>query len=96
MGLNFMGDRPLTCRKVRATIADRFSREGLAVDIDFYLASQRVIRTLDEIAAVRGYYPLHLRVDNGPENTAGKMLEWSIEYNAQLHFIDPGKAGQNA
>lgn len=95
-GLDFMEDRLLTRRKVRAlTIEDRLSREGLAVDIDFSLTSRRVIRTLDDIAAVRDY-PKRLRVDNGPENTAMAMLTWSIEHNVELHFIDPGKPSQNA
>jgi len=95
-GLDFMEDTLLTRRKVRiATIEDRHSREGLAVDPDFSLTSRRVIRTLDDIAAVRGY-PSRLRVDNGPENCAGVMLQWSIDHNVELHFIDPGKPAQNA
>jgi putative transposase len=94
--LDFMEDTLLTRRKVRiATIEDRHSREGLAVDPDFSLTSRRVIRTLDDIAAVRGY-PSRLRVDNGPENCAGVMLQWSIDHNVELHFIDPGKPAQNA
>jgi putative transposase len=95
-GLDFMEERLLTRRKVRVlTIEDRFSREGLAVDPDFSLTSPRVIRTLEEIAAVRGY-PTRLRVDNGPENIAGKMLQWSVDHRVELHFIDPGKPAQNA
>ena len=95
-GLDFMEDRLLTRRKVRVlTIEDRLSREGLSVDADFSLTSRRVIRTLDAIAAVRGY-PKQMRVDNGPENTAGAMLTWSVEHNVELHFIDPGKPVQNA
>jgi len=95
-GLDFMHDYLLTRRKVRLlTIEDRFSREGLAVDPDFSLTSRRVIRTLDEIAAVRGY-PSRLRVDNGPENIAGVMLQWSVDHKVDLHFIDPGKPAQNA
>ncbi len=95
-GLDFMGDYLLSRRKVRVlTIEDRFSREGLALDPDFSLTSRRVIRTLDEIAAIRGY-PMRLRVDNGPENVAGAMLQWSVDHNVLLHFIDPGKPAQNA
>ncbi len=95
-GLDFMEDRLFTRRKVRAlTIEDRLTREGLALDVDFSLTSRRVIRTLDEIASVRGY-PSRLRIDNGPENTAGAMLTWSINHNVDLHFIDPGKPVQNA
>ena len=95
-GLDFMEERLLTKRKVRLlTIEDRLSREGFAVDADFSLTSRRVIRTLEAIAAVHGY-PKRLRVDNGPENTAGAMLTWSVEHNVELHFIDPGKPAQNA
>ena len=95
-GLDFMQEWLMTRRKIRLlTIEDRFSREGLALDPDFSLTSRRVIRTLDDIAAVRGY-PTRLRVDNGPENIAGVMLQWSIDHNVLLHFIDPGKPAQNA
>jgi putative transposase len=95
-GLDFMQEYLLTKRKVRLlTIEDRFSREGLALDSDFSITSRRVIRTLDEIAEIRGY-PSRLRVDNGPENIAGAMLQWSIDHNVLLHFIDPGKPYQNA
>ena len=77
----------MTKRKVRLlTIEDRFSREGLALDPDFSLTSRRVIRTLDDIADIRGY-PARLRVDNGPENVAGVMLQWSVDHHvaAALH-----------
>jgi putative transposase len=95
-GLDFMEDRLLTRRKVRVlTIEDRFSREGLALDPDFSLTSRRTIRMLDEIADVRGY-PKRLRIDNGPELTSSAMLDWSIEHDVELHFIDPGKPAQNA
>jgi putative transposase len=95
-GLDFMHEYLMTKRKVRLlTIEDRFTREGLALDPDFSLTSRRVIRTLDDIAEVRGY-PGRLRVDNGPENVAGAMLQWSIDHNVLLHFIDPGKPAQNA
>ena len=79
-GLDFMHEYLMTKRKVRLlTIEDRFSREGLALDPEFSLTSRRVIRTLDAIAELRGY-PLRLRVDNGPENVAGAMLQWSIDH----------------
>lgn len=95
-GLDFMQEYLMRKRKVRLlTIEDRFTREGLALDPDFSLTSRRVIRTLDDISAVRGY-PSRLRVDNGPENVAGAMLQWAVDHNVQLHFIDPGKPAQNA
>jgi putative transposase len=91
-----MEDRLFHGRKVRGmTLEDRFSREGLALQIDFSLPSLRVVRELDAIAAMRGY-PKRLRVDNGPELTSLKMLEWAIEHDVELHFIEPGKPAQNA
>lgn len=33
---------------------------------------------------------------HGPENIAGAMLQWSVDHNVHLHFIDPGKPAQNA
>lgn len=59
------------------------------------MTSRRVIRTLDEIADVRSC-PTRIRVDNGPENIAGPMLQWSVDHNVHLHCIDPGKPAQNA
>jgi putative transposase len=95
-GLDYMEDRLWTRRKIRAlTVEDRFSREGLALDIDFSLTGRRVTRALDDIALVRGY-PRRLRIDNGPENCSRAMLDWSIDHEVELHFIDPGKPAQNA
>ena len=95
-GLDFMEDRLFSGRKIRLmTLEDRFSREGLALEIDFSMPSGRVIRELDAVAAVRGY-PKRLRVDNGSELTSLAMLRWSIAHDVHLHFIEPGKPQQNA
>jgi putative transposase len=77
------------------TIEDRFTHPGLALDPDFSLTSRRVIRTLHSIAELRGY-PFRLRVNNGPENVASAMLQWSAYHDVMLHFTDPGKPAQNA
>jgi transposase InsO family protein len=95
-GLDFMEDRLLYGRKVRAmTLEDRFSRDGLALEVDFSMPSRRVIRELDAVAAERGY-PDRLRVDNGPELTSLAMLKWAADRNVELVFIEPGKPAQNA
>ncbi len=52
-------------------------------------------RTLDNIAAVRGY-PRMLVLDNGPEMYSLAMLRWARDRNVQLHHIAPGKPVQNA
>ncbi len=95
-GLDFMEDRLFHGRKLRCmTLEDRFSREGLALELDFSFPSSRAICELNAIAAVRGY-PKRLRVDNGPELTSLAMLRWASEHEVDLHFIDPGKPAQNA
>jgi len=95
-GLDFMEDRLFNRRKIRVmTLEDRFSREGLALEPSFSITSPRVVRELDAVAAVRGY-PTRLRIDNGPELTSRALLQWSVDHEVDLHFIDPGKPSQNA
>jgi putative transposase len=95
-GLDFMEDRLFNRRKIRVmTLEDRFSREGLALEPSFSIPSQRVVRELDAVAAVRGY-PTRLRIDNGPELTSRALLQWSVDHEVDLHFIDLGKPSQNA
>ena len=59
------------------------------------LPGKRVTRELDSVAAIRGY-PNRLRIDNGPELTSTALLNWSIDHDVKLHFIDLGKPAQNA
>lgn len=62
--IDFMSDALWDGRRFRTfNVLDDFSREALAVEIDLNLPSARVIRTLERIAAWRGY-PSRLRLDN--------------------------------
>ena len=67
----------------------------LAIEIDTSLPSGRIVRTLDTIAAWRGY-PKRLRSDNGLELISQQMKRWSEKNGIQLDFIEPGKPVQNA
>ncbi len=75
-------------------VVDDFNREALTIAIDFNLPAQRVVRELDQVAAVRGY-PLKLRLDNGPEFIALALAEWAEQHSVTLEFIKPGKPMQN-
>ena len=44
-------------------VLDDFNREGLAIEVDFSLPSERVVRTLNQVIAWRRK-PLAIRVDN--------------------------------
>ena len=73
---------------------DDFNRELLAIEVDFNLPAERVVRTLERIAATRGY-PLNLRSDNGPEFIAVTLADWAEQHGVSLEFIKPGKPMQN-
>ena len=94
--LDFMSDSLSNGRAFRTlNIIDDFNREVLWIEIDTSLPAERVIRTLDMIAAWRGY-PKQIRLDNGPELISRKMAQWAEGNNIELAFIQPGKPAQNA
>lgn len=94
--IDFMHDRLASSRNIRTmNVVDDFTRECLALEINFSFGSHDVIRGFEEIAFERGL-PETIRFDNGSEFTSHAMLRWGAERNVQLHFIDPGKPTQNA
>ena len=74
---------------------DDCNREALAIEIDLNLPAPRVVRTLDRLAARRGY-SRQVRMDNGPEFVSNAMAEWAVDHAVQLEFIQPGKPTQNS
>lgn len=84
--LDFVSDTLSTGRRFRAlTIVDDFSRECIAIEVDFSLTGARVATVLTRSAIARG----------ACEFTCDKMLEWSALTRVSQHFIDPGKPTQN-
>ena len=57
-------------------ILDDFNREGLAIEVDFSLPSERVVRTLNQVIAWR-VRQLAIRVDNGPEYISARFQKWA-------------------
>jgi len=69
-----MHDQLSDGRSIRLfNVIDDFNREGLGIEVDFSLPSERVIRSLDQIIEWRGQ-PLRIRCDNGPELVSGVTL----------------------
>jgi putative transposase len=92
---DFMSDALWGNRRFRTfNVVDDFNREALAIEVDFNLSAERVVRTLDRIAATRGY-PLKLRLDNGPEFVSVALADWAEQHGVALEFIKPGKPMQN-
>ena len=70
-------------------------REVLNIVIDTSIPSGRVVRTLEQLADVRGV-PDALRVDNGPEFISQALVTWCEKRGVELRYIQPGKPNQNA
>lgn len=94
--IDFMSDSLWDGRKFRTfNVIDDCNREALAIEIDLNLPAPRVVRTLDRLAARRGY-PRQVRMDNGPEFISQAMAEWAMDHAVSLEFIQPGKPTQNS
>lgn len=94
--MDFMSDSLFSGRRFRTlNVMDDFSRECLAVEVDFSLPSQRVTRVLDRLLWSRGK-PAEIVVDNGPEFRSKHTQSWAEQRGIKLHYIDPGKPIQNA
>jgi putative transposase len=76
------------------TIADEFSKEGLAIEVDGRIRSGRVIEVLSRLVGERGA-PQHLRSDNGPEFVSRALLKWIVDQGIGTALIEPGKPWQN-
>lgn len=94
--MDFMHDQLQNGRSYRLfNVIDDFNREGLGIEVDFSLPSERVVRSLNQIIEWRGK-PKQLRCDNGPEYVSILLANWAKDNNIELKFIQPGNPQQNA
>lgn len=94
--MDFMHDQLADGRSIRLfNVIDDYNREGLTIDIDFSLPSERVIRSLDRIIEWRGK-PEVIRCDNGPEYISAATLAWAARRGIRIDFIQPSQPQQNA
>lgn len=94
--LDFMSDALYSGKRFRTlNIIDDGVREVLKIVIDTSIPGGRVVRTLEQLADVRGV-PGALRVDNGPEFISQALVQWCEARGVELRYIQPGKPNQNA
>lgn len=94
--MDFMHDQLFDGRSFRTfNVIDDYNREGLCIEVDFSLPTERVIRALEQIIEWRGK-PKAIRCDNGPEYISNKIRKWAKEETIDLIYIQPGNPQQNA
>lgn len=94
--IDFMSDSLSNGRKFRTfNVLDDFNRECLTIEVDTSLPSARVIRSLEIIAAERGF-PKYIRSDNGPEFTSHSFRRFCCSHRIRHRRIEPGKPQQNS
>jgi putative transposase len=94
--MDFMHDGLSDGRNYRLfNVIDDFNREGLGIEVDISLPSERVIRALDRIIEWRGK-PKTIRCDNGPEYISSKIAVWAKKNEIDIAYIQPGNPQQNA
>lgn len=94
--MDFMHDQLGDGRSFRLfNVIDDYNREGLEIEADFSLPTQRVIRSLQRIIEWRGK-PKVIRCDNGPEYISHALQKWAENEKIKLEYIQPGNPQQNA
>ena len=84
--MDFMHDQLSDGRSCRLfNVIDDFNREGLCIDVDFSLPTERVIRSLDQIIEWRGK-PQAMRCNSGPEYISNKLRIWALSNNIDLMY----------
>ena len=76
------------------TLIDEYTRECLAVHVDWSIRAVDVI-TVVEAAMARYGVPTHLRSDNGPEFIAYAIQDWLRDKNVKTIYITPGSPWEN-
>ncbi len=76
-------------------VVDEHTREALAIECRRRIDADQTVAVLDELVAVRGAAPEHVRCDNGPELTANALRDWCRFSKAATSYIEPGSPWQN-
>jgi putative transposase len=94
--IDFVADWVRIGRRIRMlTVVDDFTRECLAIEVDFGIRAKRVAQVLGRLVERRGRVAA-IRSDNGSEFAGNIMDEWAHERGIKLDFIRPGKPNDNA
>lgn len=92
---DFVVDRTESGRRLKMlVIVDEYTRECLAIEIDWSLIGRDLVNTLRYLFDVRGK-PKHIRSDNGPEFIAHEVQSWLASNKVGPLFIAPASPWEN-
>jgi putative transposase len=100
--MDFMHDKLEDGRSLQLfNVIDDFNREALAIEVDFSLPSEQVIRSFkaDHLLArqTAGNSLSDLGFcHNGPENISALIQAWAKDWGIRFEYIQPGNPQQKA
>jgi len=93
---DFVEDRTEAGRKLRVlAVEDEFTRECVAVEVEYRMNARYVADTLLRLFAERGVVPKFVRSDNGPEFVAKHLMRVLAGSGVEARHIEPGSPWQN-
>ncbi len=93
--MDFMHDILADCTKIRLlTIVDTFSRESVALELDYVFKSPEVVEVLRRAVAQRGA-PERIYCDNGPELISLHLDQWAYLTRVKLAFSLPVRPSES-
>ena len=96
LSFDFQSDVTTCGRHIRFfNVIDEYTRAALAIIPRRSFKATDVIAVLEGIIAETGIEPVYVRCDNGPEFTAGALIDWCAAAGVKTAFIDPGSPWQN-
>ncbi len=94
--MDSVADQLFNGQKIRAlTVVDNFSRESVAIKVDYALKAADVVATMNHLKSLRGT-PKRIQVDNGSEFISHALDHWAYENGVELDFSRPGTPTDNA
>ena len=93
---DFVEDRTEGGRKLRVlTVVDEYTRQCLAVEVEYRMNARFVARTLARLFEEKGVMPKFVRSDNGPEFIAKHLMRVLAGSGVEARHIEPGSPWQN-
>ena len=91
---DFVADRLEDGRMIRLlTVIDEYTRECLAIRVEYKLKSEQVMEVLADLFSKR--LPKYIRSDNGSEFRAKELVKWLDGLGVETKFIKPGSPWEN-